>query len=88
MAVAVHTIRGGTAPPPSTWRGRVRWRLAVPIVGASLLFGMFGPAAATHGVELAQGIEASREVVAGTGAWFTTAAAQAFTMQCSHARVR
>ena len=88
MAVAVHTIRGGTAPPPSTWRGRVRWRLAVPIVGMSLLLGMLGTTAATHGVELAQGIETSREVVAGTGTWLSTVAARTFTMQCSHARVR
>ena len=88
MALAVHTIRGGTAPPPSTWRGRVRWRLAVPIVGASLLFGMLGTTAATHDVELAQGIEVGREMMAGTGAWLSTVAAQAFTMQCSHARVR
>ena len=88
MAVAIDTIRGGTVPPPSTWRGRVRWRLAVPIVGASLLFGMLGTTAATHGAELAQGIEASREVVAGTGAWLSTVAVRAFTMQCTHAQVR
>ena len=88
MAVAARTIRGGTLPPPSTWRGRVRWRLAVPIVGASLLFGMLGTTAATYGAELAQGIETGRAVVAGTGAWLSTAAARAFTMQCTHAQVR
>ena len=88
MAVAVHTIRGGTALSPSTWRGRVRWRLAVPVVGVSLLFGVVASTAITHGAELAQGIELGREMMAGTAAWLSTAAAQAFTMQCTHAHVR
>ena len=88
MAVVVDSIPGGTAPLPNTWHGRIRWRLAVPIVGVSLLFGVVGGAATTHGAELAQGIEAGREMVAGTGAWLSTVAAQAFTMQCTHARAR
>jgi hypothetical protein len=88
MAVAIRSIRGGAAPLPSTWRGRVSRRLVVPIVGASLLFGMVASTAISHGAELAQGIQAGREMAAGTGAWLSTAAAQAFTMQCAHARVR
>ena len=87
MAVVIHTMRSGTAPLPKTWQGHNRWRLAAPIVGLGLLFGI-GSTTMTHGAELAQGIEAGRAVLAGTGAWLSTAAAQAFTMQCTHARVR
>jgi hypothetical protein len=88
MAVAVHRMRSGTAPLPNTWHGHIRWWLAVPIVGLGLLSGIIGSTAMTHGAEVAQGIEAGREMVASTGAWLSTAAAQAFTMQCTHARVR
>ena len=87
MAVAVHTMRGSTAPLPKPPLAQLRWRLAAPIVGLGLLFGI-GSTAMTHGAELAQGMEAGRAVVAGTGAWLSTAAAQAFTMQCTHARMR
>ena len=88
MAVAVHTMRSGTAPLPKTWQGHNRWRLAAPIVGLGLLFGIVGSTAMTHGAELAQSVEAGREMVAGTGASLSTAVAQAFTMQCTHAQVR
>jgi hypothetical protein len=49
---------------------------------------MVGSTTATHSAEVAQTIDAGREMVAGTGAWLSTVAAQAFTMQCAHARVR
>ena len=88
MAVAVHRMRSGTVPLPNTWHGHIRWWLAVPIVGLGLLSGIIGSTAMTHGAEVAQGIEAGREMVASTGTWLSTAAAQAFTMQCTHARVR
>jgi hypothetical protein len=88
MAVALRTMRGGTAPFPNTWQARIRWRLVVPILGLSVLFGGIGSTAIAHGAELAQGIEAGRQMVASTGAWLGTAAAQAFTMQCTHARTR
>jgi hypothetical protein len=88
MAVTIQSIRGRTAPVPNTWRGGVRWRLAVPIVGVSLLLGIVGSTATTHGAELAQGVEAGRDIVAGTGAWLSTLAAQAFTIQCTHTGMR
>ena len=80
-------MRGGAAPLPRTWRGHIRWRLAVPILGLSLLFGAIGSTAVTHGAELARGMEAGRAMLAGAGAWLSTIAAQAFTMEWTHARV-
>ena len=87
MAIATQTMWGGTAQTSKTWQDRIGWRVAVPIVGLGLLFGVIGSTAITHGAELGQGIEAGRQMVAGTGAWLATAAVQAFTMQCTHARV-
>jgi hypothetical protein len=52
----------------------------------SLLLGGIGGTAVTHSAELGQGVEAGRQMMAGTGAWLSSAAAQAFTMQCAHAR--
>ena len=88
MAVALHTMRGGTAPLPNAWRARLRWRVALPIVALGLLVGGIGSTAITHGAELGQGVEAGRQLVAGTSTWLSTAAAQAFTLQCAHARAR
>jgi hypothetical protein len=88
MAVAVQAIPSRTPPRSEARRVRIRWRLAGPIVAMSLALGMVGSATATHSAEVAQTIDAGRELVAGTGAWLSTVAAQAFTMQCAHARVR
>src|SRR5438132_9050792 len=79
-------MRSGTAPLPKTWQSHIRWRLAAPIVGLGLLFAIVGSTAMTHGAELAQSVEAGREMVAGTGASLSTAVAQAFTMQCTTRR--
>jgi hypothetical protein len=88
MAVAVQAIPSGTPPRSEARRVRIQWRLAGPVVALSLVLGMVGNPTATNSAEVAQTIDASGEMVAGTGAWLSTVAAQAFTMQCAHARVR
>jgi hypothetical protein len=86
MAVAVHTLRGATGSLPRAWGTRMRWRLAVPIVGASLLTGVVATTAATHPAEVALAFDAGRSTLVETGAWLSTTTAQAFTMHCAHAR--
>ena len=74
MAVAVQTLR-----VPN------RWPAVVPVVALAVVFGALGGTVLTRGAELGLGVEQGRQLATQAGGWLSTTAAQAFTMQCTHA---
>ena len=74
MAVAVQTLR-----VPN------RWPAVVPVVALAVVFCTLGGTVLTHGAELGLAMEQGRQLATEAGAWLSTTAAQAFTMQCTHA---
>ena len=77
MAVAVQTLRVAK-----------RWPAVVPAVAVAVVFGVLGGTVLKHAAELGLAVERSHQLATEAGAWLSTTAAQALTMQCTHGMPR
>lgn len=78
MAVAVGRMQVATR-----WDIGSRWCAGLLIM--VLVLGALVGTALTHAAELNMAMQQADQLVTGAGAWLSTTAAQAFTMQCTHA---
>jgi hypothetical protein len=76
MAVAV-----GSMQVAKRWDSRPRW----PVAMLMIVLGVLLAGALTHAAELSMASQQMAQFVTAANAWLSTTAAQAFTMQCTHA---
>jgi hypothetical protein len=76
MAVAVGSMHGA-----KRWDSSSRW----PVMMVTIVLGVLLAGALTHAIELGMATQQIGQLVTAANAWLSTTAAQAFTMQCTHA---
>jgi hypothetical protein len=68
------------------WDSGSRWPLAMLMIVLGLVLGALAAGAlVTHAAELNMALQQTGQLVTAANAWLSTTAAQAFTMQCTHA---
>jgi NhaP-type Na+/H+ or K+/H+ antiporter len=83
MAVAVGSMQVAKPSGSSS-----RWRVAMLMIVLGMLLSVALAGALTHAAELGMATQQMRQLVTAANVWLSTTAAQAFTMQCTHAAAR
>jgi hypothetical protein len=68
------------------WDSGSRWPAVMLMIVLGVALGaLVGGALVTHAAELSMALQQTGQLVTAANAWLSTTAAQAFTMQCTHA---